>query len=294
MATITPFDYHVDEANHGDYQYTSLKEIVDGFELQSQDDDSILKNTKRYLILKYAKDAIKKLNKQVFKDILAMEITVPDDLTFALPHDFVDYVRVSVVVTDESTNSFRLQPLDINNRINTADGYLQDNDAAILFDQAGYILKADSSNAYNFPYKTYEFNTYSCNGYNYLGGRSNSPVLDTTKLSRWGEFKIDERRGKIVFSSDLADKEIVMEYVSDGVSFDTYAEFDISVHKDAVEAVTDWMYYLCIRYKKTVARADKNAALQRFKTTRHEAKLDRSGFDLLDVERKLRLSSKNL
>jgi len=296
MATITPFDYHSDEALHGGYQYISLKEIVDGFLLEGQDDDSILKNTRRYRILKYTKDGIRKLNKQVFKDILAMEITVPEDLSFELPHDYTNYVRVSVVVTDEVTESLRLQPLDVNNNINIADGYLQDNDGEILFDNDGYILKADSSNAYAKPYKKYEFNSYRCGNY-YFGGSTQQNAnqsLDTSKLSKYGEFTIDERRGQIVFSSDLAEQEIVMEYLSDGLSFDTYAEGDISVHKDAIECLKDWVYFSIIQYRKSVSGAEKKRALLRYKTTKHEAKLDRADFDLLNVNRVLRTSSKNL
>lgn len=297
MANITPHDYHTDITKHGSYQYVPLKDIVNDMWLNTQEDDSILKNVRRYRILNKVKDAIRKHNKQVFKDILAMEITVPDDLSFVLPHDFVDYVRVSLIVTDPVTGSFRLQPLNINNNIQTAVGYLQDNNWDILFDQDGYILKADSSNAYNKPYKRYEFNTSSYGGYFYnnnYSGRSNNPPLDTTKLSKYGEFQIDERRGEIVFSSDLSDKDIVMEYISDGLSFDTYAEGDISVHKDALSVVKDWAYFSLIEHNRSVPLNEKNRALARYKTSLHEAKIERSGFDLLDITRKLRLSSKTL
>lgn len=284
MATITPEIYHENEERHGEYQYVTLKTIVDSFLRRMQDDDHILKNTKRNLIVDYAKEAISELNKEVRNEVIAMEITVPDSLYFALPHDYVDYVRVSVVALDETSNSLRLQPLDVNNTINTADGYLQDDVGFILFDEDGYILKADSQNTYNKPYKTYEFN--SCN-------TTGNATLDTTKYSKHGEFKIDKRNGKIAFSSDLVDQEIVMEYISDGLSPDTYNEGKIEVSKFLVETIKNWIFFAGIEHKKHVRQSEKQRALLRYKTTLHKAKIDLSGFDLLAIGRAMRISSKN-
>lgn len=282
MAT-TPFAYHDNVDNHGNYQYITLKEIVDSFMLRMQDDDHILKNTRRYLIVAYAKEAISKLNKELKHDDLTMEITVPDSLYFALPHDFLKYRRVSVVVEDKETDSLRLQPLDVNTNINTADGYLQDHDAAILFDEDGYILKADSNNAYNRPYKKYEFTK---------GG--GNPNLDTTKLSKYGEFKIDKKHGKIVFSSNLADKEIVMEYISDGLSPDTYNEGEIQINKFLEQPVKDWIFFAGIEHKKHVSQAEKQRALLRYKTSLHKGKLNLANFDILQIGRAMRISSRNI
>lgn len=282
--SITPFDYHDDEQLHGSYQYLTLKEIVDNFMVDTLDDDDWLKNTRRSLVLKHAKRGIRMFNRNIFNDVLAIEITVPDTLYFTLPHDFVSYIRVSRVVEDLSTNSLRLQPLNVNSTINVADGYLQDNNWEILFDNDGYILLSDASNVYNKPYKKYAF-TESCYG---------NPNLDTSKLSRHGEFKIDEKNGKIVFSSDLADEEIVMEYVSDGLSPDTYNEGEIKVHKEAVASLEEFMYYSLIRRKRHVPQGTIESARRRWKTVEHEAKLNRLNLDLVQLERVMRSKSKNI
>lgn len=287
MAELTPFDYHDNEANHGSYQYLLLKDIINEFmATNTLDDDAVLKNTKRSQILLHAKSGIRTLNRQVFNDIKTMEITVPEQLYFALPHDYVDYIRVSRVVEDTATNSYRLQPLDVNSNINIANGYLQNHLAEILFDSEGYILLADAYNHYNLPYKKYQFTDDYCD--------SGQPNLDTSKLSKFGEFRIDEQNGKIVFSSDLADKEIVMEYTSDGLSPDCYNEGEIRVHKQAVQTLNDWIYYKCIERKNSVSQSEKERALRRFKTTRHEAKLERANFDLLQVSRMMRLSTQHI
>lgn len=280
---ITPFDYHNNPENHGSYQYVPLKKIVDGFVLDSMDDDSIIKNTRRYRILQKTKDAIQELSKQVSSDILTAELTVPENLSLALPHDFVDYVRVSLVIWDETTNSYRLQPLNINYNINTAVGYLQDHNAEILFDNNGGILTADALNGYNKPYKKYSFVSGSCS----------NAYKDTSKLSRFGEFKIDKQRGKILFSSDLTDKEIVIEYLSDGLSWDTYAEDRIKVHKNVLQVVKDLTYFYIIEHKRNIAQNEKYRALLRYKTTRREARLEQANFDFLYINRMMRIKSKS-
>lgn len=283
MATTTPFDYHDNEDNHGNYQYITLKQVIDGFMLEGQLDDSLFKNIRRFALLKYAKEGIAEINKDGLSDVYAMEITVPDSLYFALPHDFVDYVRVSVVARDETTDSFRLLVLDVNDNINIADGYLQDNNADILFDNDGYILKADSSNAYAKPYKKYAFDN-----------NVSSPTLDTTKLCKHGEFSIDKVHGKILFSSDLADHEIVMEYLSDGLAYDTYNEGSIKVHKNTIQLLRDWIFWKSIEYRQNVSLGQKQAALLRFKTTRHQTKVKMAGLDLFKISRAMRIMSKNI
>lgn len=282
MDKITPYDYHNNEDNHGNYQYMPLKELVNTLEFEFNDEDHILKNTRRSRILNHAKNGIREYNKQTFNDILAMEITVPENLVFALPHNFVSYVRCSLVIEDPVTNSYRLKPLDINRNMNIADGYLQDHNAEILFDESGGILMADSTNVYAKPYKKYYFDTTS------------QPTKDTSKLSKYGEFTIDERKGKIAFSSDLYDKEIVLEYVSDGLEFDTYNEGEISIHKDLVKVLKEWVFYESIKGKRNVSATAIETARRRMKTAEHQAKLDRSDLNLLEISRAMRLSSKNL
>lgn len=281
--STTPFAYHDDEANHGNYQYVTLKEIINSFLRKQQDDDSILKNTKRSLMLDVARDGISKFYREGMGDYLAIEITVPDSLYFALPHDYVHYIRISLVVYDTNEDSYRLQPLDVNQNINTANGYLQDHEYEILFDEDGYILNADSSNAYNKPHKRYKFNT-----------SYGQPTLDTTQLSKWGECKIDRERGKMVFSSDLQDKEIVFEYLSDGLGAETYNEGLVKVHKNTIDALKAFIYHGCIEYNQNVSQSEKRRALDRFKTEYHNAKKLMAGINLLEISKAMRVTSKNI
>lgn len=279
----TPEQYYSDENENllGSGQYVSLKDIVDAMMLETQDDDSYLKNTKRSKIIYYARQAVRSMARQAANDVLAIEVTVPDSLSWPMPQDYVNYCRVSVVVQDNSTGSLRLQPLDVNYKMNTAIGYLQDDQAKILFDDQGNILTADSSNGYARPYKTYNFS----GGY--------QPTLNTSKLSQFGEFVPDERRGMFLFSSQLSDREIVIEYVSDGLPIGA-SESEITIHKYLKETVENWVYYACIERKRNVPSNEKRRALDRYKTTLHQAKIDLADFDLLRIARTMRAKTMTL
>lgn len=266
----TAESYYTDPDQYGNYQFVTLKTILDGMLMEFEgDDDHILKNMSRSLLLRYAKDAAREVNKKAANDVKAFEITVPDSLTWPLPQDFVNYVRVSVVLRDNITGSWRLHRLDINRNINMAIGYLQDDQGDILFDNDGNILEADSLNAIAVPYKRYKF----CQN------------VDSYKLSQWGEFNFDKRI--MAFSSDLADKEIVIEYVSDGLSAEL-SESQIEVHKYIRKPIEDYIYYLGLRRKRNVPQGEKAMALRTYKTSLHQAKLDMANLDLNQIARSVR------
>lgn len=271
---MQPIEYYENSDNHGSYQYVPLKKIIDDFLFETTDDDSILKNTTRTKIIKQAKASLRDLNKEVPGVPKAIEITVPENLSITLPQDYVSFHKIYLVVLDDTTKSYRLQDLNRNHKIHIGDGYLQDNNYELLFDTDGNVLTDNGSNAYTKPYKRYEF---------VKGG-------DNTQVSRFGEYTIDERKGKIAFSSDLHDKDIVLLYRTDGLEFDTYGEDAIKVHKDMITVLTDSIFYYLIRWKQHVPQNRIQSALLRYKTTRHEAKLDKLDFSLIEIEKEGRIA----
>lgn len=274
----TAQEYYEDDSLHGNYQYVSLKDIIDAMEMESQDDDSYLKNTKRSTFLTHAKAGIKELNKSAANDILAIEITVGTDLTVVLPQDYVNYVRVSLV-----TDTYKLVPLNVNRNMSIAVGYLQDHEYEILFDNEGEILTSDASNVYNKPFQIYEFDR-SC-----MGGQF---MLDTSQISKYGEFNVDERRGKLVFSSNLSGREIVLEYISDGLQWQYIDESDITIHKHIEEALKAFIIHRVVSNRRNVPRSYKEDKRREYKTLLHQAKLDRADFKLLEIDKVMRSKKK--
>jgi hypothetical protein len=273
----TPEQYYGNEANFGSYQYVTLKEVIDEVMLESMDDDSFLKNTNRSKFILNAKQGIKKLTQDIPGEELVIVRTVGEQLSFPLPQNYVDYFYVSVIVDG------KLMPININSNMNTGIGYLQDNDAELLFDEDGKILTSDGDNVFGKAYKKYAF----CD--NFRGGFSE---MDTSRLSRYGEAVIDERRGMIAFSSDLMDKDVVLKYKSDGLQWEKLEESKITIHKMLQEPLRDWIYYSSITYKRNVPQSEKERALRRFKTTAHNATIKRSNIDILEISRIMNLKSK--
>lgn len=281
MPLQIPQDYFDDPSLHGDYQYETLRNVIDAMIVRAQDDDSYLKNTKRSLMLLHAKEGIQMLAQGVANDVLGIELTVPESGYLILPQDYVNWVRVSVVCTDDVTGGKHLQVLDINKNISTYTSYLQDNVGEILFDADGYPLEADTSNAYAQPYISYTFSS----GY--------QPTLDTSQLHKHGAFNVDERGGRITFSSNLVDRNVVIEYVSDGLNAEL-REDQVTIHKHCVQALKDWIYYACIEQRMHVPASEKDRALRRFKTSQHKAKIARSGLNLQYIMRLMRQKTKTL
>lgn len=261
---MKPIEYYENKELNGSYQYVPLSKIIDDFTFETTDDDSILKNTRRTRIIKKAKDALLELNKSTLAESKVMEITVPENLAITMPHDYVGFVRMSLVVLDNVTGSYRLHPLNGNQNINIAVGVLQNHEGELLFNQDGQILNVNGLNAYNEPYKRYQFAK---------GG-------DNKQIAKFGEYTIDKNRGQILFSSDLALKEVVLQYKSDGLQYDKYGEDEIKVHKDMIAVFKAQLYFFLIEYRQHITDREKNRALLRLKTEIHQANLKNLNFSI--------------
>ena len=262
----TASQYYSSKDNYGKYAYFSLKEILDDMAIDTLDPDHVLYNTRRSQMIKHAKAGIRILNREIKKTILAAEITIGPNLYIPLPQDYIDWVRVSVVMDD-----FRLKPLRNNTEIPTALGYLQDNDYEILFDNDGEILLADASSHFNKAYKRYEF-------------------CESEKVGVYGEFVIDERRGVIGFDQGLEDKEIVIEYISDGLQLLNLKDEEITVHKMLRDCLESYIFYNCIKGRRSISSVLKRAAKLEYKSNLHKAKLDRLDFDINALDGKIEYS----
>lgn len=271
MTPDTAFDYHENEENHGNYIFCNLGEIVQELEQESLDTDSYLNNTPRSKIVAKVKEGVRELNRDIKKTVLAKEFTVSPSLYFTLPQDYLDWVRVSVL--DENN---RLRPLNVNNRVHTAEAYLQDHEWNLLFTREGDVLTLDAKNAHAKPFKKMEF----CESY-----RGRQFELDTSQLSRWGEFTVDEQRGKIMFSSNLNNKDIVLEYISDGLQMESLRLEEIKVHKVLKSAIWAYAYAECIRTRRHVPQNEKYASRNRYLAERHRSVVEAAEFNTNDLMR---------
>lgn len=231
MAYISDYQYYENngnapqDANWGSYQYVSLFDIVNNFMLMYSGNHSLVNNEERYKVLFHAKRAIQELNYDAFKEIKVLELNVCDQLRFVLPHDYVNWVRISLY------KDGYLRPLTENIQTLSSNAYLQDNDCNILFDQDGNILKPQNStidfDRISGTKKSIYLNAGSqfdgeegwcvdgCWYFNYaIGARFG---LNTETANFNPTFNIDKKAGVINFSSDMAGELCILEYISDGM-----------------------------------------------------------------------------
>ena len=231
MAYISQYQYYENagatptDKNWGSYQYVSLQDIVNNFLLMYSGNHSLVNNEERYKILFHAKRAVQELNYDAFKEIKVLELTVGESLRYILPSDFVNWVRISMY-----KDGF-LRPLSENIQAISSNAYLQDNNANILFDQNGNILRPENStidfdrlnNLKKDIYLNRDSQFYGQDGwfidgmwyFNYtIGSRIG---LNTETANFNPTFNIDKKTGVINFDSKMSGELCILEYISDGM-----------------------------------------------------------------------------
>ncbi|QLF85279.1 structural protein [Flavobacterium phage vB_FspP_elemoA_1-9C] len=235
---LPPIDYYNNEDNWGSYQYVSLSQLVNNFMLEQIGDDRLLSNVKRYNVLQHFKRGIQEFNYDTLKEIKVVELELSDSLLLTLPHDFVSYVRVSVLGAD---GLLRTLSKDSRTLIGTA--YLQDHEFNILFDENGYPLEANETETF----KKYNERIVSRDN-SYCDNDLTGPNYGLNpSLNANGYFSIDKRKGVMSFSSNIGGRVIVLEYVSDGLEYNNGDE--VMVHKLAEQALYSYVKYAILNNK---------------------------------------------
>jgi len=172
-----------------------------------------------------------------------------------LPSDYVNYVRISVYDNGE------LRPLVENVQINYSKNYLQDTskNAKVLFDEDGDILEGMSQVDYD-RIKGLEASVYL--GKSVMSGQQGyfddgRWYFERTIGARYGlntetanmnpTFRIDNRSGVINFSSEMSGKDVVIEYISDGL--ERGDDSQVVVNKLAEEFIYAYIKYMILSTK---------------------------------------------
>ncbi len=216
----------------GSYQHITLADVVNNFMISYVGEEKIIPKVKRSNVLFFAQRAVQELSYDTLQSEKSQEIEIPDNLQMKLPHDYVGYVKITW--SDGSGIEHTIVPAE---KTSNPAALLQDNNYNYLFDNNGNLLKASESETW----KKFSTNTTQEEADNiYLDNDSTFKALhgqrygiDTRYMNTNGSFFIDQIKGKIFFSSDLANKIITLKYISDGVAT---AEEKI-VHKFAEEAM---------------------------------------------------------
>jgi hypothetical protein len=260
--------YYEDEDLHGVYQYVTLDDVINNFLLMYTGDDKLINNVRDHVILFHAKRGLQELTFDALKEIKAIETELSPTLTLTLPDDYVNYVRVSWI-----DDCGKFHPMLLNNDTRIAKNYLQDHEYNILFDDEGEGLEANN-NSYDPAKLSSECMNYMRSddisdcvyGSSYNGNFG----LNTSKANVNGWFTIDKRRGIMKFSSQVKDRPIVLEYISDGLEYRDPK--DIRVHKLAEQALYDYIRWMILTNKIGIQEYIVRRAKKDFGTSKRIAK----------------------
>ena len=277
------------EENYGSYQYVKLRDIIDNYMVGYEGDGKIIQTAKKSDVLFFAKRSLQEFSYDTLKSIKSQELTVPASLSLTIPQDYVNYVALSWI----DIHGIK-RPLYPNNNltINPYQTPLQDQQGQPTQDSFGENLEGESitierwreTNANRLlngqALREFDNLAYDVYGDDFGSGPWNWGRLyglDPQYSNVNGWFGINDRDGTFTFSSNLASRLIVLEYISDGLAYD----LDTRVPKMAEEAM-----YLSISYNILANRSavpegmvarfkkDKRAALRNAKIRLSNIKLE--------------------
>lgn len=272
----------------GSYQHITLADVVNNFMVSYVGEDKIIAKIKRSNVLFFAQRAIQELTYDTLESEKSQEIEIPDSLQMKLPHDYVNYIKMTWV--DNSGVEHTILPAQ---KTSNPTALLQDNNFDYVFDNNGNLLTAGESETW----KKFKDNTVAEDARDsfYLDNNSTFRALhgqrygiDSRFMNANGSFFIDKVKGKIFFSSDLTSKVITLKYISDGVAT---AEEKI-IHKFAEEAMYKSIAHAILATRNNVPEY----LVNRFKKEKfaavRTAKLRISNLKLENITQALRGQSK--
>ena len=283
MAYINQRKYYTNDgvaptdSNWGSYQYVSLDNIMTNFELMYDGNHSLVNNENRYKILFHAKRAIQELNYDAFKEIKALELTVYDDLRFVLPSDYVNWVKLYLFQGNT------LRELTENIQVQSSIQYLQNSTAVFGYDGNNNVSTIESNldtarkdGSLNSIYLNQNNeadengNCIDCDGDIYNSRIGARYGLNTETANINPTFTIDKKAGVFNFDSTMANRQCVLQYISDGM--ENGDDSQISVNKLFEDYIYAYIQYAILNSKFGVqeyiinrARKNKQALLRNAK-----------------------------
>ena len=266
-----------EDANWGSYQYVSLEDVVKNFQLMYAGNHGLVNNVNRFKILFHAKRGIQELNYDAFKEIKNLELTVYDDLRFVLPSDYVNWVKLYLFQGNT------LRELTENIQVQSAVSFIQSSSSTFTYDADNNATIVNSS--LDVARKDGSLNSIYLNQNNEVDDNGNcidcdDDIYNSRIGARYGlntetaninpTFTIDKKAGVINFDSTMANRQCVLQYISDGM--ENGDDSQISVNKLFEDYIYAYIQYALLNSKFGVqeyivnrARKNKQALLRNAK-----------------------------
>lgn len=261
MGYITDQAYYNTASNNGSYQYVPLTDIIMNYQTVYTGEDQAVDNVPRHRIIFFAKQAIKELSYHADRSFRVLEEDIDADLKMIMPHDYVDYIRISLYKNGQ------LFPLQENNKPMSSKKYLVDNSNDLVFDNDGYVQDTESTVDADRTSGTEDLDNDHCSQYN-IGAKF---YLDPSEANINPKFEIDRDNGVINFNSEMSGETVVIEYISDGMKGGD--ETLIKVHKFFEQYVYNYITYYVLNSKRGIPMYEKKDAQKSMRAAYRNAKI---------------------
>jgi hypothetical protein len=283
------------QENYGEYGYTSLNDIINGFIATYVGEHKLIPDVKRTDVIFHAKRGLQEFSYDTLKSIKSQELTIPASLSVIIPQDYVNYVALSYIDSQGTkhpiypANNLTIAPYEVPLQDEPQGDPVQDNFGDNLEGSSQTLERWGDANdnLLNGNITVEDYWSYAgwLTGNPFYGQRyGNNPQY--TQRNGW--FNMNERDGTIAFSSNLIDRLIVLEYISDGLAY----ELDARIPKMAEDAL-----YAHILYSILASRINQpEYIVQRLKRDRsaklRNAKIRLSNIKLEEIVQVMRGKSK--
>jgi hypothetical protein len=282
------------QENYGSYAYTSLNDVINGFIATYVGEHKLIGDVKRTDVIFHAKRGLQEFSYDTLKSVKSQELTIPPSLGVAIPQDYVNYTAISYIdvlgvkhpiypANNLTTSPYEIPVQDSAGQpTQDAQG---DNIEGTSITNARWATANDSLLNGNITMQDYWAYGSYLTGNPFYGQRYGN---DPQNSQRNGWFNMNERDGTIAFSSNLKDRLIVLEYISDGLAYD----LDSRIPKMAEDAL-----YAHILYSILAGRINQpEYVIQRLKRDRsaklRNAKIRLSNIKLSEIVQVMRGKSK--
>ena len=270
------------DKKYGDYRYTSMADIVTNFMMSYVGDGKIINRAKRRDVLFHAKRAIQEFSYDISRVEKIQEVEVGPSLSVPMPQDYVNYVSISYV------DEYGIEHMIPKGRITSkpSEAIVQDDEFNYQYDDQDNL--ATSSPLTDERFKGLETQNlsgnYNSDDYFYNLDYPAEKLIESGKryggdpelMNKNGFFIIDENKGTINFTSNIAGLLITIKYISDGLGTDE----EMKVHKLAEEAIYKHIAYSILSSMSQVPeyivmrfKRDRRAAMRNAKLRLYDLKL---------------------
>ena len=282
------------QENYGSYAYTSLNDVINGFIATYVGEHKLIGDVKRTDVIFHAKRGLQEFSYDTLKSVKSQELTIPPSLGVAIPQDYVNYTAISYIdvlgvkhpiypANNLTTSPYEIPVQDSAGQpTQDAQG---DNIEGTSITNARWATANDSLLNGNITMQDYWAYGSYLTGNPFYGQRYGN---DPQNSQRNGWFNMNERDGTIAFSSNLKDRLIILDYISDGLAYD----LDSRIPKMAEDAL-----YAHILYSILAGRINQpEYVIQRLKRDRsaklRNAKIRLSNIKLSEIVQVMRGKSK--